>query len=202
MPEFLNGLLAQDETMPLQPATMSDDALAFEELKLLQAIIARQDDYKGRTKAIAITLFSASTGLYANGTLVTTAGSYFILAATILLLFGVLESFYGATEIKAENRAKQVEEWLRERKGAYDGPRIAESMLASSTPSSIVSSFMRWRTIWWYAPLLVLSAFIAGTLQPNAGGRGTEQIGEELRPEADAAADPAESADSGAEDGD
>ncbi|MEL6431271.1 MAG: hypothetical protein AAFR54_19010, partial [Planctomycetota bacterium] len=173
MPDFLNGLFPKDEKTSPPPVPMSDDAQAFEEIKLLQAIIARQDDFKARTKAAAVTFFAALTALYARGDLGEARTPYALITLSAIVLFAFLETSYGGTMIKAESRVSKIEKRLRKKRSSdrktsrYEGPRIGRTMGEVITWGNRWRAFKRPRTAWFYVPLFLVTLGAAFAVSPT-----------------------------------
>ncbi len=147
---------------------MTDEDLALAELKMLQDVIARQDGFKDKTKAVAVTLFSALSVGYFSGQITLSWWQYFLTSAWICVAFVALEGLYGATEIKAESRVKKVEAFLRkERDTTYGGPAMLTTLVQPGSFGNMLESILRWRTRFLYLSLLLFSALAALYVQPS-----------------------------------
>ena len=139
---------------------MDKEQLAVEELKLLQAIIARQDEFKARTKQWAVTVVAAMiTARLTEQVKLSGALLAFVVGVTSLL-FMFIEGLFGTAESLAEDRVRVVEAVLRNGgASSYDGPRICESLLGRITPQRMWKSVSYLR-IWGFYLALVLFGII------------------------------------------
>jgi uncharacterized membrane protein len=137
------------------------DQIAVEELKFLQAIIARQDEFKARTKNWAVTVVAALTTVYLSGQAPLGRFQFLVIVGALSLAFMVIEALFGSAESHAEDRVRVVEHALRE-PGApkYDGPMICDSMLQTITAWRLGKAMLYART-WVLYLFLILSAFLA-----------------------------------------
>jgi hypothetical protein len=120
---------------------MGRTEIALEELKMLQAIIARQDEFKMKTKSWAVTVLAAITTLYLTGRPPLKDLHFVVLSVLIVFAFLLVEGIYGATEALAENRVRKVEDVLRTSDPqSYDGPMIFDSLREKVTLRGVLKS--------------------------------------------------------------
>jgi uncharacterized membrane protein len=137
------------------------DQIAMEELKLLEAIIARQDEFKSRTQNWAVTLVAALTAVYWTGQAHIGPFQFLFIVCALSVAFMFFEAIFGSAESLAEDRVRLVEESLREpRAPKYDGPMICDSMRGKFTLSRAIRS-IRYPRTWLLYGSLVAFAFIA-----------------------------------------
>ncbi|UCE59909.1 MAG: hypothetical protein JSU63_20995 [Phycisphaerales bacterium] len=139
---------------------MDRENVALEELKLLQAIIARQDQMRFRIKTWATTIFSAlSLALFTEKIELST--SSFLLAALLVSgLFWALDAIYRTSEERAIRRAKVVEECI-ESAGPYKGPKIAASLSTTGSWREFMGALQRARVFALYVILILLAVAIS-----------------------------------------
>ena len=140
------------------------------ELKMLQEVIARQDGFKDKTKNLAVTLFTAVSVGYLSGQVTLSSWQYLFACMGICLVFVVLEGVYGATEINAESRVREIESFLRSETTKYTGPAILNSLVRSESLGLMFLGVRRWRTLLLYVFLVVLAAMTARFIAPSIPG--------------------------------
>ena len=139
--------LLHQPTWNLQMNDSNLVGLATTELQLLQSVIARQDEFKEKTKTLAVALFLAISIGFFSGQVTISPLQYIAGSIGVCLTFMILEGAYGVTEIYAENRVKEVEAFLREEPGSnYSGPNISSSLLRAGSFIPLWNSVKRWRT--------------------------------------------------------
>lgn len=134
---------------------MHDDDRAFEELKLLQEIIARHEGHAMRVKGLFFVIIAGLTAaIYSEGL----SGSRLLMfAGTIVLtfLFMVWELYHRGISQHAITRAGEVEKQLKE-KLEYDGPQIGASLRNAIGPRELLVEARRpWN---WSSLIVVLSS--------------------------------------------
>ncbi len=139
---------------------MDRDQLAVEELKLLQAIIARQDEFKARTKQWAVTVVAAMITARLTGQVKLSDWFLAFIVGVTSLLFMFIEGIFGSAESLAEDRVRVVEEALR-KEGApsYDGPLICNSLIGRITLQRMRKSISYLR-IWGFYLALVIFGIV------------------------------------------
>ena len=145
------------------------DQIALEELRQLQLIIGRQDELKAKTKSLAISLFSALTAAFVSQKiLMLDQIEYFVITLILAVLFFLIETVYGATEINAEDRVKEIEKYFQTN-GNYLGPKIYQSLTISVNFEQLKLAAKRLRTNLLYLTLLIISilVIVCTVLSPN-----------------------------------
>lgn len=139
---------------------MSKAAIAMEELKLLQGIIARQDEFTARAKQWAT---GAVVALAATGAIHFTGFIVFVIIVLSTLSFAIVDGLFGAAEQLAEGRVEIVELALQT-PGApsYNGPSIYDSMTDKVKPRLVWKSIVRVRTLGFYAALVGFGGIASG----------------------------------------
>ncbi len=162
---------------------MTKEDIALKELELLQAIIARQDDFKERTKAIVVAIISALTAAMYSEDVGLPPKAFLVMALSVAVLFAVLESVYGITEINAETRVKKIEKFLRgESEDSFTTPRVCDSLITPTNAFSkeswmlLWSSFKRWRTLIPSVGLCVVSIGIYFVRDSQVSANGVDLI--------------------------
>jgi hypothetical protein len=139
---------------------MDKDQLAVEELKLLQAIIARQDEFKARTKQWAVTVVAAMITARLTGQVKLSDCLLAVVVGVTSLLFMFIEGIFGTAESLAEDRVRVVEEALRNGAvSSYNGPMICDSLLGRITFQRIRKSISYLR-IWGFYLALILFGIV------------------------------------------
>lgn len=162
---------------------MTKEDIALKELELLQAIIARQDDFKERTKAIVVAIISALTAAMYSEDVGLPPKAFLVMALSVAGLFAVLESVYGITEINAETRVKKIEKFLRDKsEDSFTTPCVCDSLITPTNAFSkeswllLWSSFMRWRTLIPSVGLCVVSIGIYFVRDSQVSANGVDLI--------------------------
>lgn len=145
--------------------------VALKELEILQVVIARQDQFKEKTKALAVTLLTALTVGHLSGQITLSGFAYGAASIVVCMVFMAMEGIYGMTEIHAERRVDVIENYLRdpEHNNGFTTPHIKHSLICDETLSAFKTSIERPRTFWFYTPLaaLTLIAAIALPITPS-----------------------------------
>ena len=163
--------------MTKDPNSDRTHAAALKELEILQAVIARQDQFKEKTKALAVTLLTALTVGYLSGQVTLNSFAYGAASIAVCIVFMAMEGIYGMTEIHAEERVDSVEDYLRtpNNNPSFTTPRIKDSLIRNGNEiSAFKMSIMRWRTFYFYMPLATLT-FIAASILPITPSNNTAQ---------------------------
>ncbi|MFO0951138.1 MAG: hypothetical protein U0835_08300 [Isosphaeraceae bacterium] len=134
-----------------------------EELRQLQAIIARHEDHAFKVRSVMYALLTAlAVALLGKGNLI--SGPQFVgLSLFIIALFFIVELVHRAIARLAIDRGKVVEAVLRTQgKVPYDGPMIADSLGKGQIPLVMwKEAFMPWMLI-HYSGLLLAITLIGG----------------------------------------
>jgi hypothetical protein len=148
---------------------LSKEDIAIKELEILQAVIARQDEFKEKAKTLAVALFSAISVGFFSGQITLSPLQYFLASFGVCFTFMILEGAYGTTEINAEKRVRRIEQYLRSTPSDPDfqTPDIADSLLAEGTFKSLLQSMVRWRTLFLYVLLVLLSGLATVFITPS-----------------------------------
>jgi hypothetical protein len=139
----------------LLETSMDKDLMALEEAKLLQTIIARQDEFRARTKQWAVTLVGAILAASFTGQFHGNVWSLWPITIILSSLFMFIEAIFGSTESLAEDRVQKVEEALQRGAEAsgYDGPRICDSMRGTYTRRRLFAAIRHPRVWGFYVAL-------------------------------------------------
>ncbi len=140
--------------------------IALEELSLLQAFIARQEELRfkvrGLTTALAtgLALARASTSVEVDRT------GFLVVGIGVITIGWTLEAWHNMAEHAGIRRSHCVEEFLRGER-SYDGPRIGESVGSPDGASDVLVSFLKslryGRVLFFHVLLVVLLVLVAWT---------------------------------------
>lgn len=138
------------------PARNNPVDIALEELKLLNAIIARLEDveYKIRSWLFPLLTGIAVAPFYAKD--INPPKWFFLTISCVLIItFMAIELLHRPPKRRAIDRAKIVEAFLRGENQTYDGPKITTS-LSDTRRSTIGPEFWRMVKHGPYIPLFIL----------------------------------------------
>ena len=130
--------------------------IAVEELKLVQTIIQHQGDVGLRIKSWCITLV-AVLGAARLNTDTSISASAFVLGATSLIaVFLWLDAMHRVPQDRAILRSEEIERYLREEDGPYDGPAIGRSLQLANSPTAQLKAANNVRVWGPYAALFAV----------------------------------------------
>ena len=121
---------------------MNNDELILEEIKLLQTVIARQDEFQFRIKALAITVFSGLTIALFTFKAALSGADYVTITVVLSASFWMIGGIYGGDETRAVSRVAELEIILSDPKkvASYPGPSISGSLSFWKLPTSALLS--------------------------------------------------------------
>ncbi|MGH1484879.1 MAG: hypothetical protein ACRBCI_01590 [Cellvibrionaceae bacterium] len=109
---------------------MNKKQILLEEIKLLQPIIARQDEFQFKIKVLAMTIFSGLTIALFTFKTTLPSESYFTISLILSLCFWLIGGIYGGDETRAVKRVAELEEIFKDQSKheSYKGPAISGSL--------------------------------------------------------------------------
>jgi hypothetical protein len=139
---------------------MNESQLALEELKILQSIIARQENNCMKLRGWAIGLVTALTVVFTSKDTLIVKSEYILLACIMIALFLWLEVIYAVAGNRAIKRSIEVEEIIPKATG-YKGPKIGANLKRKNTFRSQLDAFNNVRIYVPYAVLALITGAIA-----------------------------------------
>ncbi len=140
--------------------TKRHDYKAMEELKLLQNVIGRQEDFRMKIKSWAVTLVSAVSIAFLSGKINISSKSYIIMSVGIIVSFCWTDVIYRVAQNRAMKRSGNVESYLRG-EVEYSGPKIGSSLSIPNTLSEQFGAFNNVRTYSVYLILVILTLILS-----------------------------------------
>ena len=135
----------------------------LEELRQIQAIVARHEDHAFKIRNVMYALLTALTvPLFSEKKLIP-GKSFLVLASIVMVLFLIVELVHRGFVRLAIDRGRDVEEMIRGKK-PYDGPLIAESLGQQRLMSMMLSELRMPSIAVHYICLLAAIVMIAAVM--------------------------------------
>ena len=135
---------------------MEPEAIALEELKLVQAIINNQEQIRLKIMGWGVAATIAISVAYLSEKIDLLPNSYLTLSVIIIGIFLWLDTVHRVAVDRAIERSGEVEESLRGER-AYDGPIIGKSV---SVKNGIPYQLRSLKNVRVYGPYLALSVAV------------------------------------------
>ncbi len=103
-------------------------SLALEELKLLSALISKQEEFRLTTRGWSLAILTGLTIAHLNHDLSVGRATFLLLGLGIIVSGWIIEAWYSMAQLGAMDRSLVVEQFLRGDCSSYDGPRIATDL--------------------------------------------------------------------------